>query len=141
MNMFFATINFFLENSMKKFKFKLNKLATQYNAVMVKDLSNSSKKYQIIGIYHVFPSIDENEFVVLSSVDLYEKMKQAVAEFRDIGLDDSMIRSLFGTETYIFPSDGNEMISLCEIEGSQKNTMSHKKIFADLGYTVENPLC
>lgn len=42
----------------------------------------------------------------------------------------------YGSETYIFPSDGETVSDWGELHGSQKNTLSHEKVPRDAGYEV-----
>lgn len=43
-------------------------------------------------------------------------------------------------ETYLFPSDGEEVTGWGEMIGSQKGTLDHRKVWSDLGYeVVEGP--
>lgn len=41
-----------------------------------------------------------------------------------------------GCDTYLFPSDGTDVIDWGELPGSQKGVASHTEVFADLGYQI-----
>lgn len=41
-------------------------------------------------------------------------------------------------ETYLFPAnEDGEVTDWCELGGSQKGTLSHGDVFADIGYEIE----
>ena len=106
-------------------------------ATLIKDLKgNRPGKSGDIGVYHVHPPIEGNTLVVISSVDLEHIFQDNIF----ISLINKMCRRYANVETYIFPSDGDEITDYCELKGSQKKTMSHRKVLEDLGYTVEGAL-
>ena len=66
-------------------------------------------------LYHCEPDLDGHEFVVVSA---------SIVPFS-------------GPETYIFPADSAGRITdYGELEGSQRNCMSHTTVLEDIGYTV-----
>lgn len=99
-------------------------------AKLILKLKGDETTLQIVGVYELSPPLENNKFVVVSSVDLAHYLRS------NIRLE-NLIPS---TETYIFPSNGKEITSWAELYGSQKKTMSHKKVLEDLGYQVEEPL-
>ncbi len=103
-------------------------------AKLVKSLPANPETKQIIGVYELNPSLEENKFVVVSSVDLSKNWLLFSV------IDKFTPRGFANTETYILPSNGNEITNFGELDGSQKGTMSHKEVLEDLGYEVENPL-
>lgn len=49
----------------------------------------------------------------------------------------SAVNNIWARETYLFPAvESGEVADWLELEGSQKHTTSHLKVFTDIGYEV-----
>ena len=89
-------------------------------ATLVRQMPVLDPTSNTTGIYHMSPPYEGNEYVCCSTAD----------------------KPTYGVcETYIFSSNGEEITNWSELEGSQRDILSHKEVFQDIGYTTINPLC
>lgn len=93
-------------------------------AVFVKNVEQQTRGDQ--RVYQLDPPLEGHEFVVVSAVDT--SWIYAGLEMPPWG---------GSCETFIFPSDGEEITDYGELEGSLKGTMSHEEALHAAGYTVE----
>jgi len=87
-------------------------------AVFVKDVERETRGDQ--RVYQLDPPLEGHEFVVVSAVEL-------PASVHRLGQS---------CETYIFPSDGEEVIEYMDLPGSIKNTMDHEEALKEAGYEI-----
>jgi len=91
-------------------------------ATLVRQMPVSNPSEHIVGVYKMSPPHEGNEYVYCSS-------------------SNRNMAYLSVKETYLFASDGEEVTDWRELQGSQRDVLSHKEVFQDIGYTTINPLC
>lgn len=96
-------------------------MGTEMTAVLLGSNDNQGFYGANQRTYRVTPPIDGHTVVVVSAVTLPGGF------FGERG----------GGETYIFPGDEAGIITdFGELSGSQKGTLDHEAVLADLGYTI-----
>lgn len=89
-------------------------------AIRITDVTKSSPKHRYLSqiLYKMDPPYLGYIYIVASAANL------AVGFFAT-------------TETYLFPADAEGKFSVdVELEGSQRETLSHEKIMSDIGYQI-----
>ena len=66
----------------------------------------------------------------------FDSESEVMHEYADVILSAAVVM-FTGPETYIFPAnEQGEIQSWIDLDGSQRGTLSHEKVLADLGYEV-----